>query len=133
MRSNPIELFSMSPRWQRRLCPNFFSLVVLALMGINYFVPFGDLDYTWQIRRGEKVLATGELVPVDSFTYTIAGQRPPEFEEAYEVGLALLWRSLGYGGLKLLKTILVVLPLLLLGLRLRQLSVPWHHVYAAVG
>lgn len=123
----------MTRRWKRILCPSVFSVVVLALLGINYFVPFGDLDYTWQIRRGEKVLATGELVPPDTFTYTIAGQRPPEFEEAYEVGLALLWRSLGYGGLKLLKTILVVLPLLLLAVRLRQLSVPWHHVYAAVG
>ena len=115
------------------MCPSFFSLALIALMGINYFVPFGDLDYTWQIRRGEKELAMGELAPPDSFTYTIAGKRPPEFEEIYEIGLALLWRSLGYGGLKLLKTILVLSPLLLLALRLRQLSVPWHHVYAAVG
>jgi hypothetical protein len=123
----------MTRRWQRRLTPNLFSLVVLALMGINYFVPFGDLDYTWQIRRGELVLETGDLVPPDSFTYTIAGKRPPEFEEAYEVALAVLWRGLGYGGLKLLKTALVILPLFLLGWRLRQLCVPWHQVYAAVG
>src|SRR3954447_24556923 len=123
----------MSPQRQRNLTPNVFSVVVLALMGLNYFVPFGDLDYTWQIRRGEQILETGDLVPPDSFTYTIAGQRPPEFEEAYEVGLAAIWRAFGYGGLKLLKTVLVILPLFLLGWRLRQLSVPWHQVYAAVG
>ena len=78
-------------------------------------MPFGDLDYTWQIRTGEKILATGDLMPADSFTYTIAGKQVPEFEGVYEAGLAIIWRTLGYGGLKLLKTILVVLPLLLLG------------------
>jgi hypothetical protein len=122
----------MTRRWKRLLVPTLFSFVVLVLLGVNYFAPFGDLDYTWQIRTGEKILTTGELVPSDSFTYTIAGKRVPEFEGLYEAGLALIWRTLGYGGLKLLKTILVALPLFLLGLRLRQLSVPWHHVYAAV-
>ncbi|CAN5415913.1 hypothetical protein BH10PLA2_BH10PLA2_22600 [soil metagenome] len=123
----------MNRRWKRLLCPTFFSLVILVLLGVNYFSAFGDLDYTWQIRTGEKILATGDLVPSDSFTYTIAGQRVPEFEGPYEVGLALIWRTFGYGGLKFLKTVLVALPLFLLGLRLRQLAVPWHHVFAAVG
>jgi hypothetical protein len=123
----------MTRRWQRLLCPTFFSLVVLILLGINYFSPFGDLDYTWQIRTGEKILATGNLMPADSFTYTIAGKQVPEFEGVYEAGLAIIWRILGYGGLKLLKTILVAMPLLLLGVRLRQRSVPWHHVFAALG
>ena len=122
----------MTRRWQRLLVPTLFSFVILVLLGVNYFSPFGDLDYTWQIRTGEKILATGDLVPRDSFTYTIAGQRVPEFEGLYEVGLAVIWRTFGYGGLKLLKTVLVALPLFLLGLRLRQLSVPWHHVYAAM-
>ncbi len=123
---------AMSRRWKRLLVPTFFSFVVLVLLGGNYFAPFGDLDYTWQIRTGEKILATGDLVPSDSFTYTIAGKRVPEFEGFYEAGLALIWQTFGYGGLKLLKTILVALPLFLLGLRLRQLRVPWHHVYATV-
>ena len=123
----------MSRRWQRIFCPTLFSFVVLALLGINYFAAFGDLDYTWQIRTGQKILATGDLSPVDSFTYTIAGKRVPEFEGLYEAGLAIIWQTLGYGGLKLLKTILVALPLVLLGLRLRQRAVPWHHVIAALG
>ena len=112
-------------------CPTLFSFVVLALLGINYFAAFGDLDYTWQIRTGQKILATGDLSPVDSFTYTIAGKRVPEFEGLYEAGLAIIWQTFGYGGLKLLKTILVALPLVLLCLRLRQRAVPWHHVMAA--
>ena len=53
----------MSRRWKRLLVPTCFSFVVLVLLGVNYFAPFGDLDYTWQIRTGEKILATGDSFP----------------------------------------------------------------------
>jgi len=122
----------MTPAAKRWLLPNLFSVVCLILLAVNYFSPFGDLDYTWHIRTGQKILATGNVSPPDSFTYTIAGKVVPEFEGVYEVGLALIWQALGYGALKLLKTILVALPLVLLAIRLKQLSVPWHHVLAAL-
>ena len=98
----------------------------------------GDLQsdeavfYLGRENQVERVLATGNVSPPDSFTYTIAGKVVPEFEGFYEVGLALIWQALGYGGLKLLKSILVALPLVLLAIRLKQLSVPWHHVLAAL-
>src|SRR5687767_4344233 len=98
--------------------PNATSLVLLVLLAVNYVSPFADLDYTWQIRTGEQIVRTGELRPVETFTYTIAGTRPPDFEWLYEVLLWGVWEGFGHGGLKLLKTLLVAAPLLVLALHL---------------
>ncbi|HBI44784.1 MAG TPA: hypothetical protein DDY78_18310, partial [Planctomycetales bacterium] len=65
-------------RW--KYVPSAVSLLVVALIAANYFSPFADLDFTWQIRTGEEVVRTGDLRPRDAFTYTIAGRQVPEFE-----------------------------------------------------
>ena len=39
--------------------PNAFSVVVVLLLAANYFSPFADLDFTWQIHTGEEILRTG--------------------------------------------------------------------------
>src|SRR5205814_2980525 len=87
-----------------------------------------DLDFSWQVRSGQRILQTGELLPPESFTYTIQGRPISQFEWLYEVVLALIWNSFGYGGLKLLRTLLVATPLVLLALRLRREGVRWHTV-----
>jgi hypothetical protein len=97
-----------------RWLPNGFSVAVIVLMAANYFSTFGDLDYTWQIRTGEIIVRTGNIQPPDHFTYTIAGQELPDFEWLYEVILWFVWDHLGYGGLKLVKMLLVAATLLLL-------------------
>ena len=85
--------------------PNALSILIVVLLAVNYFVPFADLDFAWQIRTGERIVATGSLRPPDAFTYTIAGQPVPDFEWLYEVTLYGVWTALGFGGLKLLKTV----------------------------
>jgi hypothetical protein len=100
--------------------PNVTSLALIALLAANYFSPFADLDFTWQIRTGEKIVQLRQPRTPDSFSYTIAGQLVPDFEWLYEVTLWLVWSGLGFGGLKLLKTFLVAAPLLLLAGRLRR-------------
>src|SRR5581483_42159 len=112
--------------------PNLFSILLIVLLAANYFVPFADLDFTWQIRTGEQIVRTGCLQPQDAFTYTILGRPVPEFEWLYEVVLWSVWSVLGFGGLKLLKTILVATPLLLLSLRLRKEGVRWHGIALAL-
>ncbi|HEV3116168.1 MAG TPA: hypothetical protein VGY58_03895, partial [Gemmataceae bacterium] len=116
-----------SPGW-----PNFFSLFLVVLLATNYFVPLADLDFTWQIRTGEQIVHTRQLRPVESFTYTIAGTAVPEFEGLYEVILWVVWSGFGFGGLKLLKTVLVMTPLLLLAMRLRKEGVRWHGIALAL-
>jgi hypothetical protein len=119
------------PGWVQ--APNLASLLVVVLIAANYFSAFADLDFSWQVRTGERILRTGEFRPTDDFTYTIAGQRVPDFEWLYEVALFGIWSIFGYGGLKLLRVLLVAAPLLLLGLRLRREGVAWHGIALSLG
>jgi hypothetical protein len=109
--------------------PNAIALLAVVLLVGLYFTTFVDLDYTWQVRTGEEILRTGRLRNPDSFTFTIAGQTPPDFEWLYEVVLAVVWNAFGYGGLRLLR---VVVPLLIVARRLRSEGVPWRGVAVAV-
>jgi hypothetical protein len=109
----------------RNRLPNAFSLLLIVLLCTSYFAPFADLDFTWQVRTGKQIVETGQLRPIESFTYTIAGRQGPEFEWLYEVILWGVWQVLGFGGLKLLKTLLVATPVFLVCLRLRREDVRW--------
>jgi hypothetical protein len=112
--------------------PNAFSLLIILLLAVNYFSPFADLDFAWQVRTGEQIVRTGQLCPPDAFTYTIAGQHLPDFEWLYELVLWGIWSLFGFGGLKLLKVVLVFAPMLIVGLRLRREGVGWHGIAAAL-
>jgi hypothetical protein len=109
--------------------PNSTGLALIALLAANYFGAFADLDFTWQIRTGGKIVELGQLRTPESFSYTIAGTRVPDFEWLYEVILWLIWSGFGFGGLKLLKTILVATPLVLLAWRLRSAGVRPHGIF----
>jgi hypothetical protein len=103
---------------------NASSLVLLGLTAAIFFRPPGDLDFCWQIRTGEKILATGQVRQPDTFSYTIAGKDLPDHEWLYETLLALVWKHFGHGGLKLVRACLYVLPLLILTRQLRRRGVP---------
>jgi hypothetical protein len=117
--------------WTRRL-PNGFSLAVIVLLAANYFSTFGDLDYTWQVRTGEIIVRTGDWQPADHFSYTMHGSPLPDFEWLYEIILFMMWDHFGYGGLKLLKTLLVASTLLLVVWRLRVAELRWHGIALAL-
>ncbi len=108
--------------------PNLLSVLLLIVLATSYYAPFADLDFTWQIRTGERIVSTGELRPTDDFTYTIAGQRIPDFEWLYEVILWAIWSVFGFGGLKLLRLLLVGSTLLLLTRRLHREGVARHGI-----
>ncbi len=109
------------------------SLILLTLLLLNYFLPFGDLDYTWQVQTGAQVVRTGQLRIADEFSYTLGGKVLPDFEWLYEVILWVVWCALGEAGLHLLKALLVVLPLLLVGWRMRVQGVAWYAALASLG
>src|SRR5262245_14294814 len=120
------------PRPSRVPPPNALSLLLLVLLAALYFGTFADLDFAWQVRTGELIVRTGSLRPPESFTYTIAGDSVPDFEWLYEVILWGVWSAFGFGGLKLLKVLLVGATLLLLGLRLHRGGVRWHGIALAL-
>jgi glycosyltransferase involved in cell wall biosynthesis len=115
-----------------RSVPSLFTLLVMVLLAVNYFAPFADLDFSWQIRTGAQIVHTGQLRPTESFSYTIAGRKVPEFEWLYEVGVWGIYSALGLGGLKLLRVLLVFTPLLLVALRLRREGVRWYGIAASI-
>lgn len=132
MAATVLEPQTTAPVQLARTLPNAWSVLVVALLAANYFSPFADLDWTWQVRTGGRIVSTGDLRPADAFSYTIAGKDLPDFEWLYEATLYVLWSLFGHGGLKLLRTVLVAAPLLILGLRLRSERVAWHGIALAL-
>jgi hypothetical protein len=114
------------------MAPNLLSVLIVLLIGANYFSPFGDLDFAWQVRTGEQILRTGELHPAEAFSYTIGGSQVPDFEWLYEVILWLVWSGFGFGGLKFVRVALVATPLILLALRLHSEGVRGHAIALAL-
>ena len=112
--------------------PNLVSVLIIVLMAANYFSPFGDLDFAWQVRTGEQIVRTSSLHPPEAFSYTIGGSQVPDFEWLYEVILWLVWSGFGFGGLKFLRVVLVATPLILLALRLRRQGVRGHGIALAL-
>jgi hypothetical protein len=118
----------MSDRWKSLGSPNLLSALLIVLIATSYYAPFADLDFTWQIRSGERIVQTGSLRPPEAFTYTIAGEQVPDFEWLYEVILWATWSAFGYGGLKLLRLLLVASTFLLLARRLKREGIAWHGI-----
>jgi hypothetical protein len=116
----------------RTRLPNLLTIALVVLAACTYYAPFADLDFSWQIRTGELVVRTGQFRPPESFTYTIAGRQVPDFEWLYEVILWATWSVFGFGGLKLLRLILVGATLFLLARRLRRDGVAPHGVAIAL-
>jgi hypothetical protein len=112
--------------------PNAFTLVLFLALGTVFFRKPFDLDYCWQIRTGERILDSGRLRQPDPFSYTIAGKEVPDHEWLYESMLALVWRGLGDGGLRLARVLLYLAPVVILAWQLRQRGVPDYVVTIAV-
>lgn len=121
---------SLSPR--PFLFPNAMSVLLVVLVAVAYMAAMNDLDWTWQVRTGKQILDMQTLRTPDLFSYTIHGTLVHDFEWIYEVVLYLVWSVLGMGGLKLLKMIVIAVPLMILGLRLRSEGVRWHGIAIAL-
>jgi hypothetical protein len=87
------------------------------------------MDYGILVRIGEVIVRTGELRPPESFSYTINGTDVPDYEWLFEVIIWGLWTLFGYGGLKLLKVLLIGTTLFVLGWRLRREGFRAHGIF----
>ena len=112
--------------------PNVVTLLLLALASANYFGVLGDLDWSWQVRTGQRIVETGSLRTHDTFSYTLDGKLLHDFEWLWEVLLWHTWNLCGLGGLKLLRVLFVATPLGLLAWRLRRDGMRWHVIFLAL-
>ncbi len=112
--------------------PNLVSLALIVLLSANYFGCLADLDWSWQVRTGERIVETGSLRTHDTFSYTLDGKLLHDFEWLWEVLLWQAWSLFGIGGLKLLRVLVVAAPLVLLGWRLNRDGLRWHVIVLAL-
>jgi hypothetical protein len=112
--------------------PNVFSLMLLTLLAANYFGCLSDLDWSWQVRTGQQIVESGSLRTHDTFSYTLDGKLLHDFEWLWEVLLWHAWNLFGFGGLKLLRVIVVAAPLVLLTWRFLRDGLSWHVVVLAL-
>ncbi len=112
--------------------PNVVSLAILSLLAANYFGCLTDLDWSWQVRTGQRIVESGSLRTHDEFSYTLDGKLLHDFEWLWEVLLWNAWNQFGLGGLKLLRVLFVAAPLTLLGWRLQRDGLRWHVIVLAL-
>jgi len=112
--------------------PNLITLALYALLAANYFGCLTDLDWSWQVRTGQRIIESGSLRTHDTFSYTLDGKLLHDFEWLWEVLLWNAWNLFGLGGLKLLRVLFVAAPLGLLGWRLQRDGLRWHVIVLAL-
>jgi hypothetical protein len=112
--------------------PNVVTLAIVALLAANYFGCLTDLDWSWQVRTGQRIAESGSLRLADTFSYTIEGKLVHDFEWLWEVILWHVWDLFGLGGLKFLRVVCVVTPLALLAWRLHRDQIRWHVILLAL-
>jgi hypothetical protein len=79
----------------------FAGLAGFALAGFSAGL-LNDGDTYWHIRAGEWMLAHGQVLGRDVFSYTVAGNAWHTQEWLAEVVMALAWQALGWAGIHLL-------------------------------
>lgn len=122
-----------APKPPRLPWPNALSLLFVLALALVWWRAPSDLDFCWQVRTGQRILATHELRQPDSFSYTIAGKDIPDHEWLYEVILAVVWNHLGHGGLKLFRLTLYAVPIAILAWQLRGRGVARHAIALTAG
>lgn len=79
--------------------PRNTFLLLLAGLLIAFFLqlrPIDDVDVFWQVRTGELMLETGQLVRHDVFTYTHAGEPVPPISWLAQLLFAVQHRMAGW-------------------------------------
>jgi hypothetical protein len=82
-------------------------LAVLLPAVASLLAPMSTVDLTYGLRAGDLMLASGGLLRVDSFTYSVYGEPWLNQQWLAQVVLAAVHGTLGWAGLALLRAVLV--------------------------
>jgi hypothetical protein len=85
----------------------FFLALWLLLLLAGRTAMLNDPGTFWHVAAGGKMLATGQLIRTDSFSFTMAGRPWIDDQWLAEIGMAAIHRVAGWGGLLLLTATLL--------------------------
>lgn len=88
------------PAWRATLVA--IGGVFLVLVLVLQLKPIDDIDIFWQVKLGQLMIATGQLIERDVFTYTHAGEPTPTLGWLAQVIYALLYDLGGWRAIQLL-------------------------------
>ena len=95
------------------------ALAAAVAVGWLALGPVADTDIWWQLATGREALATGSTLPVDTFSFTYAGQPWLYKDLGAAVAWWLAWSAGGAAGIVLLKATLVSATAVVLAATLR--------------
>ncbi len=100
---------------------SFALFAGLAAFALGAFAPglLNDGDTYWHIRAGEWMIAHGQVLRADPFSYTVAGQPWHTQEWLAEIVMALAWRG-GWPGIHLLFAVAAALTAGVVGYCVRR-------------
>jgi hypothetical protein len=106
----------VSMTWRRPSLPAlaFITWTFVAAVGFGGRFLNGDGDTARHLRHGETILATGDVIRRDPFSFTRAGEPYVSFEYGAQVLLALAHRMAGLGGVVALGATLAALAVALM-------------------
>jgi hypothetical protein len=101
----------MTAAWRRPSLPAlaFVTWILIAAIGFGGRFINGDGDTARHLRHGETILARGDVIRQDPFSFTRPGEAYVSFEYGAQVLLALAHRSAGLGGVVALGATLAAL------------------------
>lgn len=105
----------MNTAWRRPALPTlaFVTWLFIAAFGFGGRFLNGDGDTARHLRHGETILAQGDVIRNDPFSFTRPGERYVSFEYGAQVLLALAHRLAGLGGVVALGATLAALAVAL--------------------
>ncbi len=105
----------------------------LLIVFVSQLAPIQGFDVFWHLAIGDWIVEQRSVPRTGLFSATM-GDRPwVDQEWGFQVVLSLVYRAFGWGGLVLLKAVLVTGALSILGACLRRRGLPWTVVAALIG
>src|SRR5437870_2568619 len=106
-----------------------FGLLTALLL---QFRPIDDVDVFWQIRTGQSMLDTKQIVLRDSFTFTHHGERVPPIAWVAQIAYAALYRLGGWRALQIMHGLVFAAAFIVMALTTGRAKIGLFSIVAAL-
>ncbi|PIS42087.1 MAG: hypothetical protein COT24_05440 [Candidatus Kerfeldbacteria bacterium CG08_land_8_20_14_0_20_40_16] len=109
-----------------------YLIVLILAFSVIFAIcvfPVEDADTWMHLKYGEHILETKSLPQYDFFSYTVTGTRDVDHEWLAQVILYLVYKYLGFSGLVLFKTLIILITF---GILLKTVNTLWGRSLSAL-